>query len=1295
MKKIQFSTDPMAASRQSTANSRSPNQWRAGNAPQRGKMSARKVMFPGIHALVLWLLLSVFGTTALAEGPLTNGGQHDGNIATAGQTNSWTTSANAGDRIIVQVAELSGGAGFFPRLAVFAPDGTPLGSSFGEIATRLDIQAATSGDYLVVVSDAYQTGAGSYRLWLAQMPEAFSVPASDEGGSLTNGANYTGTHCSGGFGLCGHFQQIKGDRIALQVAKTSGNVGFQPMIELFTPNGTRLEGASDPLAARLDVEAPDSGTYTVLISAGSPDGSGGYQLQLAQAPEVFVVPDADEGGPLADGVDQDGTIAPGDFDLWTFVATPVDHVNVSITELSGGLNFFPKIELFGPNGEFKGTAQDAASATIDAATELAGTYTILISDANRAGHGTYRLNLTRSTIAPAGANVLVNGTTALGAIAVVGESNSWTFTASAGDSIVVRAGLLTSTGGTQGFTPKLQLYGPDDMLLDADGHSYAATEVTTRATNSGTFTVVVSDGGNYVNGTGTYRVELAKTGSPILVGISDEGGSLTNGVMYLEGIDVGDVDVWNFTANAGEYIVVRSGRITNISGNQGFTPWLRLYGPDGALLSSDGRSYLATEVATRATNSGTFTVVVTDGGNYPDGAGTCRLTLTKTGSPIVIGNQDEGGSMTNGLMHVAAIDTGDLDVWNFIANAGQSIVVRAGEVTSTGGTQGFTPGLRLFGPDGALLDSDGGGYTATEVFIRATNSGMFSLVVGDGGNYTDGDGTYRLTLAKTGSDVWVSPQDEGGAMTNDVMHLGSIDTGDLDLWRFTANAGDSIVVRAGEISTQGFTPGLRLFGPDGALLDSDGSGYPATEVTVRATNSGTFMVVVVDGGSYPDGVGTYRLTLGKTDSAIVVSTQDEGGPLTNGWMHVASIDTGDLDVWNFTADAGESIVVRAGRITNTGGNQGFTPWLRLYGPDGARLDGDGSSYTATEVTVRATNSGTFVVMVADGGNYPDGVGTYRLKLAKTGSEVVIAPSDQGGPLANGATELGTIDTGDVDVWSFLGTVGQTLVLRAGEIMDHGGTQGFTPALRLYGPDGALLKSVFTGYNAVELSTTATNSGMFTVVASDGGNYPDGAGTYQLTLIQVPGTFAISAGDDGGPMTNQVNFDGTITTGDVDTWSFNACEGDNFSLQLDKVTASDTLKPEMRLYAPDGTLLKTAANATSAQIILTAAMAGTYTVVVSDSTTDLSGTGAYQLSGTGISSGLTLCPLLVDGTNLVVRAIGGPLNGGYVLLTTTDITTPADMWTPIWTNQFSSFGVFAVTNFFDVNQPQQYFRLQLP
>ena len=77
-------------------------------------------------------------------------------------------------------------------------------------------------------------------------------------------------------------------------------------------------------------------------------------------------------------------------------------------------------------------------------------------------------------------------------------------------------------------------------------------------------------------------------------------------------------------------------------------------------------------------------------------------------------------------------------------------------------------------------------------------------------------------------------------MTNGGNHAGTNSLGDLDMWSFTANARDNIVLRLG---ATGFTGNLNLYGPNGALLKSAASGADA-ELDYTATNSGTFTVLV-------------------------------------------------------------------------------------------------------------------------------------------------------------------------------------------------------------------------------------------------------------------------------------------------------------------------------------------------------------------------------------------------------------------------------------------------------------------
>src|SRR5206468_290733 len=94
----------------------------------------------------------------------------------------------------------------------------------------------------------------------------------------------------------------------------------------------------------------------------------------------------------------------------------------------------------------------------------------------------------------------------------------------------------------------------------------------------------------------------------------------------------------------------------------------------------------------------------------------------------------------------------------------------------------------------------------------------------------------------------------------------------------------------------------------------------------------------------------------------------------------------------------------------------------------------------------------------------------------------------------------------------------------------------------------------------------------------------------------------------------------------------------------------------------------------------------------------SDSGAYRLTGNGLSDELNLCvPIIVESTNLNLGGVGGMSNATFILLTTTNITTPGPLWSPILTNQFDQFGVFniTVTNLYNPPEPKRFFRFLVP
>ena len=1105
--------------------------------------------FNGTYLILATLLASVT-PSVFGQNTLTNGLTFQGNLSSPTSAQSWSLKAQAGDHMSLTVAKLSGGAAFNPQIAVTSPGGSFLGAASGTTAARLDLQADLSGTYTVSVTDSQQTGNGNYQLQLAQVPESFIVSANDEGGPLTNGATHLGTITTGDLDMW-TLTANAGERIILQVAKLTGGAAFVPQLELFGPDGARLAEDSGAAAARISLQAPSKGTYTVMVSALSADGVGNYQLQLFQALAAVTVPAGDEGGPLADGVAQNGTITTGDLDPWTFNASVGDKISLQLTKVSGGATFTPQIELFGPSGELRNSGEGSSGVTLDTAIDVPGTYVAVVSDAGESGAGTYTLNLSRIAL-NLGSNLLTNGTSVQATIAVAGQTNTWNLAASSNDRIILRAGKV----GTGSFNPWLRLLNPNGVLLGSSTTA-SATEIAVTATNTGSFTVLISDGSSGHNQTGSYRLSLARPGTSVGTGL------LTNGLATTGSIALGSLDVWTFTANSGESLAVRMGELT---ANSTLTPYLRLYGPDATLLAAYFSSPTAAEVAVRATNSGTFTVVTTDASSFDTGVGGYRLKLAKTGSPIALDPNDEGGALTNGQTQTGDIVIGDLDAWNFTAEAGQTIVVRMGQLLAT---STLTPYLRLFGPEGALLAQYGSSPTAAEVSVRATNSGTFTIIASDTSSFYTGSGTYQVKLAKTGSAITLGPNDSGGALTNGTMYSGNISIGGMEIWNFDASKGDSIVVRMGElVANSTLTPYLRLFGPEGALQAQYGSSPTAAEVSVRATNSGTFTVIAADVSSFYTGSGTYRLKLGMTAGPVVILPTDEGGELTNGLMNTGTIDIGDMDVWTFHADAGQNIIVRMGELVP---NSTLTPYLRLFDPSGALLDSYGSSPTASEVSTRATNSGTFTVIAADVSSFYTGSGTYRLKLAKTSSPLLI-----------------------------------------------------------------------------------------------------------------------DANDNGGAMTGDTNYDGTVDIGDMDVWEFTACAGDPILLSLSKLVSSSSLTPWLRLFNRDGALLKSVSGA-NPQITMAAPASGTYTVVVADQTGFYTGSGTYQLSVNGLLRRLRVCPpdVAAGDTNIIVA--GAQVLNGFTLLTSTNVDTPKALWEAIPVSQFDTFGNLTYPAKINPGEKRRFFR----
>ena len=90
-------------------------------------------------------------------------------------------------------------------------------------------------------------------------------------------------------------------------------------------------------------------------------------------------------------------------------------------------------------------------------------------------------------------------------------------------------------------------------------------------------------------------------------------------------------------------------------------------------------------------------------------------------------------------------------------------------------------------------------------------------------------------------------------MTNGGNYPGTLTLGDLDIWTFTANVGDSVNLWLGAT-----TDGMPRYGPNHVLVNSavDNADEP---ISFTPTNSGIFTVLV--SSYFAGGTGTYALHL--------------------------------------------------------------------------------------------------------------------------------------------------------------------------------------------------------------------------------------------------------------------------------------------------------------------------------------------------------------------------------------------------------------------------------------------------
>ena len=327
-----------------------------------------------------------------------------------------------------------------------------------------------------------------------------------------------------------------------------------------------------------------------------------------------------------------------------------------------------------------------------------------------------------------------------------------------------------------------------------------------------------------------------------------------------------------------------------------------------------------------------------------------------------------------GEYETRSLAAGEMHTYSFTASADDSVTIlmsQTSHVYDYG--EGFEPYLELHAPDGTVLAVNSGADAATIQSVRVPRNGTCLILAREKDGFDAGD--YGLSLVKIPGTVTVNDPN-GGPIEPGGYKKGRIEAGDMDAYTFTASAGDSITIlmsQSSQIYDYGeiFEPLLELYAPDGTVVDVNSDSDSVTIKSARVPQSGTYFIITRE--KEGSDVGDYCLSLLKVPGTANCGTIDPG-EYTRG-----RIEPGEIDAYAFTASAGDSITILVSQIGDQY-NETFEPRVELHAPDGAVLDVNSGSDSATIQSVRTPQSGTHFIMVRD----QDGLDAWDYGLSLSG-----------------------------------------------------------------------------------------------------------------------------------------------------------------------------------------------------------------------------------------------------------------------------------------------------------------------
>jgi len=789
-----------------------------------------------------------------------------------------------------------------------------------------------------------------------------------------------------------------------------------------------------------------------------------------------------------------------------------------------------------------------------------------------------------------GGSIPINGTTNI--LLQPGQVERYTFTANAGDTVNLNAGVSTTPAGQ---SVAFWIYRPDTGAILWTTPSFASIRTTgTQALTlsklpvSGNYTVIVEPSYGLA-----ARAQLAlswSAGMPPTYGTPTL--PATGTPQALASAGAGQSVTMTFNANAGDNDELTLAGLT-INNGGGYTY------ANVAVKDPSGSSVVNFTCVTSNPNSscrqtlwnlvaGTYSVVVSP---VTSGA---TLSFNAILKPDTI-----GGALSSGGTASANLVAGEVKRFTFDASAGDDVALNLSGITTSPTGQGVY--VTVYRPDvGAITPSN---YYQQQYLTGSSGTvNLSNLPLG---------GTYTVTIWTTygtpaNAQLGMSATPTAAIVADGaVRNFSSSINGQNVYLAFQANRGDNLEFTLKGLLTNGSTGAATV-----NVYNSDNGTNIGTNYCYASNAGGTCRIALwnLAPGNYRVIVSPPAITSTMSFGAIL-KPDVQGGTLGASVPVNVNLAAGDVTRYTFTANTGDSMAISLSGIVTTPSGQNL--YVNVYRPDGGAITTNGY-YT------QASSSSAFVLNLH---NLPaSGVYTvvvYNVYgIAASGQLAVSSITPMSLPVDGTVKSYQATVSGQSAYLTFQANTKDNMELTLSGLTLTGSSYSYI-LVNIYNPAGTNVGSatcyLSNGGGSCRMALWNLVAGEYTVVASS----PDSVGKIGFGAQIEPDTL-------GGGLSLDVPVQVALGKGEVRRYTFDAHVGDNVAVRL--AGASTTPAGQLvyaYIYRPDVGQITTSNYYTQFSTSSTGVInltnlpeSGTYTVVVFDNYGTLANTQLTIASGVG-------------------------------------------------------------------------------